>query len=144
METLRVWIEIPKLNTANQMFQLSPTILTRAAIMAILGVGKGEGGMIIVIIITEDVTNFINIKMELINRTLHHQISNLVDRTRDDNGCGLLRILTVFGFYDFLFEKCCGTYNHRLVLWLLVYFWCIINLLWFNSVKLWEKKCRTI
>lgn len=150
-EMLDVWIKILNPSNVNQIRQLiNPMITTKAAITDIQVVDKVVAGMIIVTIITEDDMNFIIIKMVLINRTQqqqqqHHQISSHVDRTKDDNGCRWPWIQTVFGFYDFLLKIfLCGTYNHRLVLWLFVYFWCIINMLWFDSVKLWCRCCRII
>lgn len=112
-EMLRERIEILNLNNVNQIIQLiNPMILitAKAVITAIpVVVDQEVDVMTIVIIIIEGDMNFLTIKMGLINRTQHHQISSHVDQTKDDNGCGLLRILTVFGFYDFLFKKFCGT-----------------------------------
>ncbi len=149
MGTLHARININSTNIENQIIQLANPMrlrTIRAAIMVILVVGKAVGVMIIATITIGDDTNSTNNRMGLINRTHpHHQVSSHVDRIRDDNGCASLRIRTVFEYYDFLFKIFCGTsYSHQLVLWLLrVYFWCIINLLWFSSAILWWQ-CRTV
>lgn len=139
MEAQCVRIKILHRN-GNPTFRLIDPMMfrtTRAPITVIPDDVKAVGVTIIGIIIIGDGTNSI-IRIVPINRTHHHhphhQISNRVDRTKDDNGSASQQILMAFEFYDFLFNKFCGMYySHRLVLWLLVYIWCIINSLWFSS-----------